>query len=158
MEIREELQALRDRIDELEKQVETEEEGKRWKPEEGDYYYCLNSTGEVRGEPDYLEQYEEDTKKIEIGNYFKTEEEAEFMVEKLKVIEELKEFAEPFDKTKVQTCLWYDHEDDELLCGLAAGNQPINLFFSFSEDTKVNEAIQSVGEDRIKKYLFGGGR
>ena len=65
------------------------EENKVWKPEEGGKYYCISCSGSV-----YLTRYfsdKIDRHLFEIGNCFKTKEDAEKAVEKLRALRRLRE-------------------------------------------------------------------
>ena len=68
-------------------------EAGRWKPEEGDIYWFIDSSGQAI--KDRWTSHHYDRERYEIGNCYKTEAEAESAKEKLKVIAELKEYAEP---------------------------------------------------------------
>lgn len=129
---------------------------KVWEPSLGDLYYYINSNGDIK-----LSYY--NTKSIDkrcIGNFFKTDEEADHMVEKLKVIKELQDFA---IENRDEEIDWYDKEQDkweisykdsnvEPICNNYYRAQTFNIYFTSLEIAK--EAIKTVGEDRIKKYYF----
>ena len=69
-----------------------EEKNKYWKPKESERYYFIDAYQEGIGN-DTNDGIDVDDFRLSIGNYFKTKEEAEHMVEKLKVIHELQKFA-----------------------------------------------------------------
>lgn len=129
---------------------------KVWKPSLGDLYYYINSNGDIK-----LSYY--NTRSIDkrcIGNFFKTDEEAEHMVEKLKVIKELQDFA---IENRDEEIDWYDKEQDkweisykdsnvEPICNNYYRAQAFNIYFASKEIAQ--EAIKTIGEDRIKKYYF----
>ena len=56
-----------------------------WKPKPGDTYYWINDIFEVI-EAEYADNFLEDSKRVEAGNYFKTYDEAAEVVEKLKAL------------------------------------------------------------------------
>lgn len=60
-----------------------------WEDYEEPMYYFIADTGEIRYEPDINDDADEFSKRI--GNYFKTEEEAEKAVKKLKAWKRLKD-------------------------------------------------------------------
>ena len=140
--------------------IETKEEKKWWKPEKRTQYYVIHGDGDV--ERICYTNNPSDNRAIFMGNCFKTEEEAKFMVEKLKVIHELEKFAyenneEEIDwknKTQCKYYLVYDTEDGELYVDYAAycTREPLNIYFTSSKIAK--KAIEEIGEDRIKKYYF----
>ena len=137
-----------------------EEKKKYWEPKKGDRYYYIYHTGFI-----FYCGYSEDNMDkaiINIGNCFKTEEDAKHMVEKFKVIRELQKFAnenneEKIDwknKTQYKYYLVYDTEDEELYVDYAVycKREPLNIYFTSCKIAK--RAIEAVGEDRIKKYYF----
>lgn len=97
-----------------------------------------------------------------LGNYFRTIDEAEFAYRKQIVLQRLKDFALKNNDKKIN---WndgeqikyeivYNHLDDEFViwsCGLAQG---IGCIY-FTSIKVAKQAIESIGEENIKKYLFG---
>ena len=91
------LEELYRQIEEL-KNVEIEEDGV-WKPIYGDNYWYIDSFCNTK-----ISNWENDNfdyKRLSFGNVFRKEEEAEFKVERLKVITELKNFSCMFRKGKL---------------------------------------------------------
>lgn len=137
-----------------------EEPIKDWKPKKGNKYYYIGSAGSVFNydcREDIL-----DVAHLNIGNYFKTEEDAKHMVEKFKVIRELQKFANENNEEKIDwknfnQCkykIFYDAEDEDLYVdySIQCESEPFNIYFtSFNIARK---AIEEIGEDRIKKYYF----
>ncbi len=147
------MKALQDEIEAL-KKVEIEEEPKRWKPNTGDTYYYVNSKGLVAANT--WSDCRDDNNFYSIGNCFKTCQEEDFAVEKLKVIAELKEFTEP-DDTKwegdqIHFFFVYNIIEKTLIIDYARGWKHGELYFASEKDAI--EALETVGEDRIKKYIF----
>ena len=148
MDLQEELKALKERIAELEEQEKQEREF----PQYNDTYYNIESNGRVDwfkwGEGDY------DLEAQGIGNIFRTEEQAEFAVEKLKVEAELRKFSRPFvddnDNYFIEINSYYKylavHSNDSY-------RTQGTIYFESIEIA--NEAIDAIGADRIKKYIFG---
>lgn len=100
---------------------------------------------------------EEDEKRLSIGNAFHTKKEAEFALEKLKVIHELKQFAEP------KNIVWdYFNEYHYIICyGCTSKAIDYNyaiinkyLDITFATEEMARKAVEAVGENRIKKYYF----
>ena len=132
----------------------------KWKPREGELYFYINSNGEIEYRY-YKNRNINDKRRIcNIGNYFKTDEEADHMVEKLKVIKELQDFALEHNDEEID---WYDKEQDkweisykdsnvEPICNNYYRAQAFNIYFASKEIAQ--EAIKTIGEDRIKKYYF----
>ena len=147
MNLQEELKALKKRIAELEEQVK-EEQGF---PQDGDKYWYMDDEGAVFCEfyNHYIDKYHQ-----EIGNIFRTEEEAKFAVEKLKVEAELRKYSDSWDSEKTQytfslNCKFGEFEIDYLDC-----NQTPDSYY-FDSVNALQLAIETVGAERIKKYIFG---
>lgn len=95
------------------------------------------------------------------GNCFPTEEAAKFEQEKRKIELKLKDLARESVKRvcwdnlrELKYYIWYDHTDDEL--GIEEDTRfhaQGAIYFPTEEDCA--RAIEEVGEQRIKKYLFG---
>lgn len=137
-------------------EVYEEPKSKVWKPSLGDLYYYINSNGDIK----FSYYNNRSIDKRCIGNYFKTDEEAQHMVEKLKVIKELRDFALDHNDEEID---WVDNEQDkwelsykdsnvEPICNNYYRAQAFNIYFTSLEIAK--EAIKTIGEDRIKKYYF----
>ena len=137
-----------------------EEPIKDWKPKKGDTYYYIGNAGSIFNydcREDILDEAH-----LNIGNYFKTEEDAKHMVEKFKVIRELQKFANENNEEKIDwknfnQCKYkivYDAKDEDLYVdyNIQCKSEPFNIYFTSSKIAK--RAIEAVGEDRIKKYYF----
>ena len=148
MNVQEELKKLKKRISELEQQVEQEQEF----PQNNDEYWYINDEGEVFDtfyDNHYIDRYHQ-----EIGNIFKTEEQAEFAVEKLKVENDLRKFSRPFEEDEYNSFIELYMPDKTLSVDDCEYWQKQGVIY-FESDKKAQQAIDAVGEDRIKKYLFG---
>ena len=147
------MKALQDEIEAL-KKVEIEEDSGRWKPNAGDKYYYVSGTGIVYDNT--WAEWIEDRNCYSIGNCFKTYEEADFAIQKLKVIAELKEFAEPrdaeWDGVEKHWFIGYDYGTPRLYTDNRMTYRHAELHFASEEDA--NAAIAKVGEERIKKYYL----
>ncbi len=146
-------------------EIYEEQKSKDWKPREGELYFYINSNGEIEYRY-YKNRNINDKRRIcNIGNYFKTDEEADHMVEKLKVIKELKDFAienrdeeisweEDDEYNRYKYSIYFDYRLESIRINwtTVAHDSPFNLYFTSLEIAK--EAIKKIGEDRIKKYYF----
>ena len=148
MNLQEELKSLKERIAELEEQVEQEKEF----PQSGERYWYSNGGGMVNSCFWKSEQF--DLNRYRIGNMFKTEEQAEFAVEKLKVEAELRKFSRLFADGEENNHIKYSPSFDELSVLTSFSYQDQGVFY-FESREKVQQAIDTVGEERIKKYIFG---
>ena len=144
----------------LQEDWEVVEESKAWKPEKDGHYYYYNDTGHI-----YESCYDGDStdkNRLEFGNCFKTKEEAEHMVEKLKVINELKKFAlenneEEIDWKTLKQVKWtiaYHHisKELELIDWHKTQFSSSDMYFTSKEIAQ--KAVETIGEDRIRRYYF----
>ena len=144
----------------LQEDWEVVEESKVWKPEKDGHYYYYNDTGHI-----YESCYDGDStdkNRLEFGNSFKTKEEAEHMVEKLKVINELKKFALENNEAEIdwnnlsqkKYVIIYDPENQnvDVYCYWRTQYIPFNIHFT--SEKIAQKAVETIGEDRIKKYYF----
>lgn len=144
----------------LQEDWEVVEESKVWKPEKDGHYYYYNDTGYI-----YESCYNGDStdkNRLEFGNCFKTKEEAEHMVEKLKVINELKKFALENNEAEIdwnnlsqkKYVIIYDPENQnvDVYCYWRTQYIPFNIHFT--SEKIAQKAIETIGVDRIKKYYF----
>lgn len=143
------LEELYRQIGELQ-DMEIEEDG-FWKPGYGkDYWYVSTDSYRVfktSWGPTHVHE-----NRLNVGNMYKTKEEAEFQLEKMNVLGELKKFSCKFRKDKPNYYIYLDYNTDELVTLLSDNRVRISVYFE--SNTKAKEAIESVGEDRIKKHLF----
>lgn len=129
-----------------------------WDLKDGDRYCYITADGELRFVS--WQNDESDKNKLYIGNIFLTEEDTEFAVEHLKVTSELKKYAKEFSYEEWMSSntqkyyLYYNWPNNEV-------NTDYNYFSTygnqllFESGEKAQEAINAVGEERIKKYYFG---
>lgn len=129
---------------------------KVWEPSLGDLYYYINSNGDIK-----FSYY--NTRSIDkrcIGNFFKTDEEADHMVEKLKVIRELQDLSNikfnmiDYLKNNKIYYIAYDFTQNRIvpLFDNISRNIPFNVYFSAKEDCE--KAITKIGKERLEKYYF----
>lgn len=148
MNVQDEIKSLKKRIAELEEQVEQEKEF----PQDGDTYFFVDNYAEVMGSVWHGDDY--DQGRSSIDNVFKTKGQAEFAVEKLKVEAELRKFSKPFELGSFNHYIFLDTGSDYLdVDSLSYCHSQGTIHFESEE--KAQQAIEAVGEDRIKKYIFG---
>lgn len=161
------IRTLNNESDEVYENLSTEEllsenweiyEESKWKPSLGDLYYYINSNGDIK-----FSYY--NTRSIDkrcIGNFFKTDEEADHMVEKLKIIRELQDFAlenndknvDWRDKCTSKYFITYDFYDEEISTASYTFRNflPFNIFFTSKEIAQ--KAITKIGKERLERYYF----
>lgn len=119
----------------------------RWKPRNDDIYYAVINTGFVTQHIWSKENF--DYERYDIGNVFQSPKEAEFAIERLKVLSEMREWSGEWDdKWK----MFYDGCQIEAIPDYGKCATYGELRFATKEDAQ--NCIKSVGEDRIKKYYF----
>lgn len=132
---------------------------KMWKPNYGRKYFYINDCGAIINSKWYDDVI--DTYRYEIGNCFKTKEETEFALEKLKVEAELRRFAEENNECEID---WTDRKQNKWLICYNYDSKNIDtgyddtlrthyIYFSSKEIAK--QAIDYIGEERLKKYYLG---
>lgn len=130
---------------------------KVWKPECNKNYWIINGCRVVNSSWD---NDNVDYRRYEIGNCFKTEKEAKFALEKLKVEAELRRFAEENNECEID---WTDRKQNKWLICYNYDSKNIDtgydntlrthyIYFSSKEIAK--QAIKHIGEERLKKYYF----
>ena len=138
---------------------EVVEERKVWKPRIGESFWVIDYDGYIY----YLNDNKlQKSGFVTIGNYFKTEEEARHMVEKLKVIKELQDFALENNTEKID---WKNNKQLKYFINFDCYSNivgysyiydtkpvPLNIYFTSGE--LALKAIEKVGKERIKKYYF----
>ncbi len=123
----------------------------------GDSYFSLTALGTIM--PAIWHNVDSDWNRERIGNVFLTEEDAKFAIERLEVIAELKKYAKEFsdeewEKTNLpKYYLYFDCNNYVISIGSMCFSKRNDIYFETEE--KAQEAIEAVGEDRVKKYYLG---
>jgi len=153
MNIQKRIEALETEFAEKIKTLKAEAQREQEFPQDGDVYWYMNALGIIFNDKWSGSISEEEM--LEIGNVFKTRVQAEFEVEKLKVLVELREFSVPFKHYGNNYTFNYNHKNGKIVNLYASkGYQDFGALY-FESNEELNRAIKSVGEDRIKKYIFG---
>lgn len=148
---REQLLALVDKAN--------EKNYKCWEPQVGGKWWCVTSEGSA-------DDFTWCGCKYDVWHYFtrncfKTKEEAEFHLEELKVEYELKDLADKLNEgwtPNWENCLeeknyaYYDHYTYKVEVGRTVGSQCNDILFKNKK--LCQKAIDTIGEDRLKKYYF----
>ena len=126
-----------------------------WKPQVDETYYSIDKSGIILGTNNV--EFDMDRRAIELGNCFKTKEKALHMVEKIKIINKLRELSNiNFNDTsgKAHYTIAYGVEANEITCNASYyyKDSPFNIYFATKEDCE--NAIKEIGEDNLKKYYF----
>lgn len=143
-------------IEEFEARLQTlkdeyEEDKAECEFEEGDIFWSILRDGQVMDFEWKADKYH--VACYEQGNVFKTREEALFEVERRKVLHELKQLGRPFEPLSENWCIYinghgqidyYSEEVSQYLYG--------NYYFNTKEEA--TQAVQKIGKDIIREYLF----
>ena len=148
MNLQMEINSLKQRIAELEQQAKREQEF----PGHCDDYWFLSGGGTI--DDSFYTDSHVDNKRLGMGNMFETRQQAQFALEKLKVEAELRKFSRPFENGKFNHYIFFYVDGNYIEVGYKNACHSQGAIYFESED-KAQQAIQSVGEERIKKYIFG---
>lgn len=160
---------LLDKISELEQQIvelraeaekeekESKSTNKRWRGKDGDIRWFVNSNGK----PDWLYNCNRDTDNFhyDTHNYFQTEDKAQKYANVLETERQLKRLADKHngkidwsDNDLVKYYLCYNYIKQSIFIDSAwARRYPRVIYFSSKEIAE--QAIKTIGEDKIKEYL-----
>lgn len=128
----------------------------------GEIFFFIGSAGEV-WEKDFVPGNPSDENRFLLGNAFPTREAAEFEVERLKVLHEIKEFIAKNDDKEIdwtdsvefKYVLTYLIEDSKVSAGVFYSNMKYQKELCASSGKVMADMIETIGEERIKKYYFG---
>ena len=165
------IRTLNDESNEVYENLSTEEllsenweiyEEPKWKPKEKELYFYITSNGDIEFSYYKNKSINDKRRVYDSGNYFKTDEEAEHMVEKLKIIRELQDFALENNDKNVNwrdNCtgkyfITYDFYDEEISTASYTFRNflPFNIFFTSKEIAQ--KAITKIGKERLERYYF----
>lgn len=122
----------------------------RWKPEEEKLYYTIN-TGYACAGSNTWDGDNIDGDIYSLGFVFKTEAEAEFAIERLKVLAEMREWAGNWDDEF--TLRYNENSGIETYIHVFPFKSYGEMRFATKEDAE--NCIKAVGKDRLIKYYFG---
>lgn len=137
-----------------------EEKKKWWEPKVNEQYFYIRSTGIV----DYHNCDNDKVDKLfqSFGNCFQTVKEAKFMVEKLKIIHELKTFAVENNEEEInwnddgqkKFFLYYSYSANQVLVNyvISMKENPFNVYFT--SESIAEKSVEAIGEERLIKYYF----
>lgn len=125
-------------------------------------FFFIGSAGEV-WEKDFVPGNPSDENRFLLGNAFPTREAAEFEVDRLKVLHEIKEFIAKNDDKEIdwtdsvefKYVLTYRIEDSKVSAGVFYSNMKYQKELCASSGKVIDDMIETIGEERIKKFYFG---
>lgn len=153
-ELRKEIEKLDIQINEL---TEQREKSKRWRGKRDERYWFISESGEVYNTMETSD--ERDKASYKIGNYFRTEEEAKDIVEKINIYTQLKDLAlklnkgEKIDWDNTAQAKWnigFSDNAFQLCCAYRI--QGVDQIYCLDSDF-LNIAIEEIGEDNLKKLF-----
>lgn len=128
---------------------------KRWKPNLGENYFHIvsfDNIGSLEWENDTF-----DNKYYNARDIYKTKEEAEFEVERRKIMIELQNYADEHNGeiAHPSDAFWLGFDEDDMSITVETKSYlpPVGAVL-FSDGDTAYDAIESIGEDRILKYMF----
>lgn len=127
---------------------------RNWQPKQSEIYYSILANGSI-DYTTYDSNNRIDKQRLSSGNCFKTGEEAQYMLEKIKIINKLRELSNiKCSENKNKYFIYYNFRENRVLCGETnlCKLSPFEACFKTAEECK--EAIKTIGEDNLKKYYF----
>lgn len=150
--VKEDLQKVANTNKEENKKNETK---KCWKPNCGENYFRIDTFDNIdslKWENDIF-----DNKYYNARNIYKTKEEAEFEVERRKIMIDLQNYADEHNGeiAHLSDAFWiaYDEDDMSITVEMESCLPPVGAVL-FSDGDTAYDAIEAIGEDRILKYMF----
>ena len=152
------LEELGTQINELEEK-EITKSGKRWRGVKDRFYWYIEGDCKVYGEYEKDDDY--DNARYVIGNYYKTEEEAEKTAEKMKIYTQLKDLALRLNQgrkvdwnssVQAKWHIYYDHNDSLITTIGNHSYQDLGQIYCLDKNF-LEIAKQEIGEDNLKKLF-----
>ena len=156
-ELEQKSEELKKQLDEL-KNVKIDGTKTKWIPSRMEVFYFINNDLDVIENVCAKTDFEKPL--IEIGNCFKTEEEAQFIVDKIKYTLMFKhyveEHSEPLDwenEFQWKWSIFYNYVIHKIELDYAKRFKEQGTIYASSEEI-LQDAIEYVGEDNVKKYIL----
>ena len=156
----EKISQLEQQLAVLKAEVEKEEkENKRWRAEDDCTYWFVGANGKLSWSYEY--NRESDDFRYDTHNYFQTEndDKAQKYARVLETERQLKRFADEHndkidwnDGNSVKYYLYYNHSAQSIFIAIVSVLQYARVIY-FSSEEIAEQAIKTIGEDKIKEYL-----
>ena len=129
---------------------------KKYTPKFNDKYYYISATGKVLQDV-FLPYVSVDNDRLNLNNVFKNEEDAKKMLEKIKIINKLKELSNinfGDDINELKYSIGYDVDTKKVCTSMNRFTRiiPFEIYFETALDCQ--NAIDEIGEENLKKYYF----
>lgn len=158
-ELQEQINNMQKKLDKL-KQIKSEEKEGKWKPKINKRYYFINDLGTV----DWTNWCDDqiDNFRYLIGNIFRTQEEAEFCLEKIKIRSKFKDFIKERSKDldwgnsnsrQMKYYLYYDNKYKQIEINSCIYAKIQGVIYA-SDRSILQDAIKEIGEQDVKKYIL----
>lgn len=162
-ELQNEINKTKEHLANMEKMLaECKYEYGRWKPEENEKFFYMDESGEIY-ESNFDSNYIFDNNKIAYYNCFQTREQAEAEAEKILVRRMLEDIARRLNKGEKidwndsgqrKYSLYLDNKTNRIGWSNECGSMMLGLVYCLDMNF-YKDAIQEIGEERLKKYLRG---
>lgn len=123
-------------------------------PQKGDKYWYIRFNNTI--DHTVWDNMTEEFQMLEIGNVFRTQEEAEFKTEQLKVLHELEELADDdrqwCNRYYKHYYLEYNYDTNDVELNYDYSLKHNMIYFKSEESAQ--KAIDEIGKDLLKKYYF----
>ena len=133
--------------------TEQQEPEEKW-PQDHNEYYFMFSDGDIGYEYFHAYSPANDDRRLTFGNCFRTKEEAEFEAERLKVLAEMKKFAEPKDRKwdgiNEHWGIWVNMTNKTIYYARVSHHKTNCIYFESRE--KAEKCVETIGEDQIMKF------
>lgn len=142
-----------------ESQEEQEHRNKRWRGKKNEDYYYILGNGGINTNNEDLSLY--DNMLYDIGNYFKTEREAQIVAEKIKIYTKLKDLALRLNKgedvdwsntDQEKFCLYYSITNCKICQDSWWEHNYLGGIYCLDKTFK-EEAIKEIGEENLRKLF-----
>lgn len=159
-EIEQQLASLRAKVEK--KKKENKSLNKRWRGKDGDRYWFVKSDGKPNWVYEYnKDEYDKNTDNFhyDTHNYFQTEDKAQKYANVLETERQLKKFADEHnDKidwsniNQEKWCLYYNCKYYKVDITNLCWSRDARIIY-FSSEEIAEQAIDTIGTDKIKEYL-----
>ena len=150
-----EIEQLKAKIEKMKARIEmiNEREANAGFPRINDIYYFVSSTGNISR--DLWENDNIDRCRASIGNVFRTKEEVEFAIERLKVLAEMRKYAfnpDWMNDEQLKYAISLDVFDNDIFEYRACRTNYGGLHFESTKQAR--ECVYVIGSERLMKYYF----
>ena len=157
-ELQQKIVDMEKQLAELKKELEKKDKG-IWRPKEGERYYFIESDAEINDT--FYTEHDIDKRLFDFGNYYKNEEEALKMSKYLKYTNLLRKYVEEHSEplnwgsqNQRKYYIYYDYTENRICFESITTWRDLGQIYASSAEV-LKEAIEFVGEDNIKRHIFG---